>query len=59
MKLLKMLLAAPVLLAVSPVFAQTAQTYSAPVSYCKAVGTIDEPDARYAGPNCRHGWPRS
>ena len=26
------------------------QTFSSPVSYCKAVGTIDRPDARYTGP---------
>ena len=32
----------------SPGFAQ--KTYSDPVSYCKAVGTIDKPDARYTGP---------
>ncbi len=32
----------------SPVFAQ--KTYSDPVAYCKAVGTIDKPDARYTGP---------
>jgi len=27
-----------------------AQTFSDPVPYCKAVGTIDKPDARYNGP---------
>jgi hypothetical protein len=27
-----------------------AQTYSDPVPYCMAVGTIDKPDARYTGP---------
>jgi hypothetical protein len=32
----------------SPVFAQ--KTYSDPSAYCKAVGTIDKPDARYTGP---------
>jgi hypothetical protein len=32
---------------VSPVFAQ--KTYSDPAAYCKAVGTIDKPDARYTG----------
>lgn len=26
------------------------KTYSDPVPYCKAVGRIDKPDARYAGP---------
>ena len=26
------------------------KTYSDPVAYCKAVGTIDKPDARYTGP---------
>ena len=31
----------------SPVFAQ--KTYSDPAAYCKAVGTIDKPDARYTG----------
>ena len=50
MRFLKMLFVAPVLLAFAPVFAQTAQTYSDPVPYCKAVGTIDKPDARYTGP---------
>jgi hypothetical protein len=50
MKLLKMLFAVPILLAFAAVRAQTAQTYSDPVPYCKAVGTIDKPDARYVGP---------
>jgi hypothetical protein len=27
-----------------------AQTYHNPVAYCRAVGTIDKPDSRYAGP---------
>lgn len=27
-----------------------AQTYSDPVAYCKAVGTVDKPDSRYSGP---------
>lgn len=27
-----------------------AQTFTDPASYCKAVGTIDKPDARYTGP---------
>ena len=27
-----------------------AQTYHSPVAYCRAVGTIDKPDSRYAGP---------
>lgn len=27
-----------------------AQSYSSPVGYCKAVGTIDRPDNRYTGP---------
>jgi hypothetical protein len=27
-----------------------AQTFTDPVPYCRAVGTIDKPDARYAGP---------
>ena len=45
-----MLTVVPVLLAVAPVLAQAAPTYADPVPYCKAVGTIDKPDARYAGP---------
>lgn len=27
-----------------------AQSYTHPVDYCRAVGTIDKPDARYTGP---------
>ena len=27
-----------------------AENYSGPVQYCRAVGTIDKPDARYTGP---------
>ena len=27
-----------------------AQSYTPPVDYCRAVGTIDKPDARYTGP---------
>jgi hypothetical protein len=50
MRLPKMLFAVPVLLAFSPVLAQTARTYANPIPYCKAVGTIDKPDARYTGP---------
>ena len=44
----RFLLPAMILLA----FASTAfgQTYSDPLAYCKAVGTIDKPDARYTGP---------
>jgi hypothetical protein len=42
------------LLAVIPVLwvssALAQKTYSDPLPYCKAVGTIDKPDARYAGP---------
>ena len=34
-------------MAISPVFAQT---YTNPVDYCKAVGTIDKPDSHYTGP---------
>jgi len=30
--------------------AAQAQTFSDPFAYCSAVGTIDAPDARYAGP---------
>ncbi|MBV8675453.1 MAG: hypothetical protein JOZ33_18670, partial [Acidobacteriaceae bacterium] len=30
--------------------AALAQTFSDPVPYCRAVGTIDKPDARYTGP---------
>jgi hypothetical protein len=36
------------LLAIVPALAQ--KTYSSPVAYCKTVGTIDKPDARYVGP---------
>lgn len=50
MRFQKMLFAAAVLLAVSPALAQTAQTYSDPIPYCKAIGTIDKPDARCTGP---------
>jgi hypothetical protein len=50
MKLLKMLFAVPILLAFAAVRAQTAPTYSDPILYCKAVGTIGKPDARYTGP---------
>ena len=32
-----------------------AQGFADPVAYCKAVGTIDRPDARYAGPTSP-GW---
>ena len=35
------------ILAISPAFSQT---FTSPVSYCKAVGTIDKPDSRYVGP---------
>lgn len=27
-----------------------AQSYSGPVPYCRAIGTIDKPDSRYTGP---------
>src|SRR5271170_4791115 len=27
-----------------------AQTFGDPISYCRAVGTIDKPDSRYTGP---------
>ena len=37
-------------LAVAATVPGLAQSYSAPVPYCKAVGTIDKPDARYTGP---------
>ncbi|MBV8630332.1 MAG: hypothetical protein JOZ83_05370 [Silvibacterium sp.] len=30
--------------------AALAQTYADPIPYCRAVGTIDKPDARYTGP---------
>jgi hypothetical protein len=40
-------IAAAIVLTVSPAFAQT---FNDPVPYCKAVGTIDKPDARYTGP---------
>jgi hypothetical protein len=32
-----------------------AQIFTDPVPYCRAVGTIDKPDARYAGPKLP-GW---
>ncbi|WP_150133066.1 hypothetical protein [Acidisarcina polymorpha] len=32
-----------------------AQQFHSPVGYCKAVGTIDKPDARYVGPKLP-GW---
>ena len=32
-----------------------AETFKDPVNYCKAVGTIDKPDARYTGPKLP-GW---
>lgn len=41
------LTAALFLCAVSPALAQS---FSDPVPYCQAVGTIDSPDARYTGP---------
>jgi hypothetical protein len=48
MMLAKLLLPVAILAALcSPAFAVT---YSDPVPYCKAVGTIDKPDARYTGP---------
>ncbi|HZD49318.1 MAG TPA: hypothetical protein VE178_11290 [Silvibacterium sp.] len=47
MKLITMLFAAMVLLLVSPALAQT---FSDPIAYCKSVGTINKPDARYTGP---------
>jgi hypothetical protein len=36
-----------VLLGIAPA---AAQSYTDPVPYCRAVGTIDKPDARYHGP---------
>jgi hypothetical protein len=48
MALTKMLLSAVILVVSdSPALAQT---YSDPAPYCKAVGPIDKPDARYSGP---------
>src|SRR6202007_1910319 len=38
---------AVIFLATSPALAQT---FADPVAYCKAVGTIDKPEARYTGP---------
>jgi hypothetical protein len=52
MRLVKTLFAVMILLAVSPALTQT---FSDPVPYCKAVGTIDKPDARYTGPKLP-GW---
>jgi hypothetical protein len=43
----RLLLLSTMLLAALPVLAQT---YKDPIPYCKAVGTIDKPDARYTGP---------
>jgi hypothetical protein len=40
----------PVLVLLSIAAPALAQTYSDPVPYCMAVGTIDKPDARYTGP---------
>src|SRR5262249_57232029 len=45
-------LLAVVLLTASPALAQS---FTDPVPYCRAVGTIDEPDARYGGPKLP-GW---
>ncbi len=42
------LLAALAVLALGVASAR-AQNYSDPITYCRAVGTIDRPDARYAG----------
>ena len=43
-----MMFAAVIMLwSVSPAFAES---YMDPVAYCRAVGTIDQPDARYSGP---------
>jgi hypothetical protein len=36
-----------IFLTISPALAQT---FTNPVDYCKSVGTIDKPDARYTGP---------
>jgi hypothetical protein len=36
-----------IVLAASPA---SAQSFSDPVAYCRAIGTIDKPDARYNGP---------
>jgi hypothetical protein len=40
---------------VSTAFSARAQSYRNPVNYCRAVGTIDKPDARYVGPKLP-GW---
>jgi hypothetical protein len=37
-------------LAVAATMPALAQSFTDPVPYCKAVGTIDKPDARYTGP---------
>jgi len=37
-------------LAIAATMPTFAQTFADPVPYCKAVGTIDKPDARYSGP---------
>jgi hypothetical protein len=41
---------APLLLLFFWASSMSAQTYHSPVAYCRAVGTIDKPDSRYAGP---------
>ena len=47
-----MLLAALAILVAAPAMAESFQD---PVAYCRAVGTIDKPDARYTGPKLP-GW---
>jgi hypothetical protein len=44
--------AALIVLAAAPA---AAQSFQDPVAYCRAVGTIDKPDARYTGPKLP-GW---
>lgn len=43
------------LIILSPALSGVAQTFTDPVPYCRAVGTIDKPDARYSGPKLP-GW---
>lgn len=42
--------ASPAAPAVTPTSNPTAAAYSDPFAYCAAVGTLDQPDARYNGP---------
>jgi uncharacterized protein len=43
----------------SPASPRIGETYSDPFAYCRAVGTIDEPDQRYTGPARPQGFWRA